>query len=141
MKGLLVLLPVHGKEMSVRVDVPPYRQMVYSANGGSRLAGAAAASSKRISKDAAGRAQQAATMMGPLGIVKSKASDPSSSERERLSPPICQTLTDDLPFSFLLFSRRVGQRHRPLRLAPHHDLMGDRGRDTAILTLRVLQGK
>ena len=61
--------------MSVRVDVPPYRQMVYSANGGSRLAGAAA-SSKRISKDA-GRAR-AATMMGPLGIVKSKASDPSS---------------------------------------------------------------
>ena len=61
--------------MSVRVDVPPYRQMVYSANGGSRLAGAAAAS-KRISKDAAGRAQ-AATTMGPLGIVKSKASDPS----------------------------------------------------------------
>ena len=68
--------------MSVRVDVPPYRQMVYSANGGSRLAGAAAASKQRISKDAAGRTQQAATMMGPLGIVKSKASGPSpSSER------------------------------------------------------------
>ena len=63
MKGLLVLLPVLGEEMSVRVDVPPYRQMVYSANGGSRLAGAA---SKRISKDA-GRTP--ATMMGPLGIV------------------------------------------------------------------------
>ena len=84
--------------MSVRVDVPPYRQMVYSANGGSRLAGAAASSKQRISKDAAGRAQ-AATTMGPLGIVKSKA---SAARRRPSYRPICQTLTDDLPSFFPL---------------------------------------
>ena len=51
--------------MSMRVEVPPYRQMVYSSNGGSRLA---AGHAKQFSKD--GRTP--ANMMGPLGRVKAK---------------------------------------------------------------------
>ena len=49
-------------EMSVRVDVPPYRQMVYSADGGSRLMGP----TKQLSRDG----KMPAPMMGPLGIEK-----------------------------------------------------------------------
>ena len=49
-------------EMSVRVDVPPYRQMVYSTSGGSRLVGP----TKQLSRDG----KTPAPMMGPLGIEK-----------------------------------------------------------------------
>ena len=85
-------------EMSVRVDVPPYRQMVYSSNGGSRLMGP----TKQLSKDG----KTPATMMGPLGIEKRDVCpldpepEPNDDRPTLLVSPqicICQTLTDDLP--------------------------------------------
>ena len=67
--------------MSLRVEVPPYRsrQMVYDANGGSRLMGWEA-TTKQISKEG----RTAATMMGPLGIVKE---EPGASEAPNPNQP------------------------------------------------------
>jgi hypothetical protein len=42
---------------------------------------------------------------------------------------------------FPLFSRRIGQWHRPLRLAADGHLVGPRLRHTALLALCLLQGK